>query len=413
MSTVESLLRRVPLFRSLESAEIAYLADQCRVIDVAPGTIFIEEDALGDSMYVIGRGQVEIIKALGTPEESLLAVYGEGELVGEMSLLNPAQPRSASARTRDSVRLLVVTRRDIEGLLPRFPGVASDFLRIMSERLYHTANTKIRDLVAKNQELNRAYAELQAAQARLIRQEVLEQELRHAQQIQQQMLPRDLPDLDAVDIGAAMLPARMVGGDLYDVLQVDSRRLALVVGDVSGKGIPAALYMALVSSLLRAAVRTADSAENVLQTINRHLCERDMDSMFVTLLYGELDLSGRTFTYVAAGHDRPLVWHPQEGMVALPPARSRPLGLVPTTLLTGGTVALTPGTLVLLVSDGVTEAMNENGEQFGRTRLQHVVAGAPSRSAQAVCDHIVAAVAAHQGPTPQADDITLLAFQLR
>lgn len=92
MQTIEALLREVPLFSSLEPVEIAYLAEHCQIIDLEPNVIFLHEDELGDSMYVIAHGSVDIIKALGTQEESLLAIYQEGELVGEMSLLNPWNP---------------------------------------------------------------------------------------------------------------------------------------------------------------------------------------------------------------------------------------------------------------------------------------------------------------------------------
>lgn len=412
MQTIEALLREVPLFSSLEPVEIAYLAERCQIIDLEPNVIFLHEDELGDSMYVIAHGSVDIIKALGTQEESLLAIYQEGELVGEMSLLNPLQPRSASARSRDNVTLLVVTREAIEQLLPRFPRVAIDFLRIMSERLYATASVKIRDLVVKNQELNQAYADLQAAQERLIQQEVLEQELRHAQRIQQQMLPTVLPKFAHVDIGARMIPARMVGGDLYDVIQLDDERLAVVVGDVAGKGIPASLYMALVCSLLRATASTTTMPTDVLRVVNEHLCDRDMDSMFVTLIYGVLNIHSGEFTYVLGGHDRPYIWHGTDGSATEKTARSRPLGLLHETLLQSSSAHLTRGSYVLLFSDGVTEAMNQAGEQFGPERLLNEVIGRNDLSAQALCDHVVAAVERHQGEAPQSDDMTVLALRM-
>ena len=124
------------------------MAERCQIIDLEPNVIFLHEDELGDSMYVIAHGSVDIIKALGTQEESLLAIYQEGELVGEMSLLNPLQPRSASARSRDNVTLLVVTGRRLSSCCRASRALQLTFAHY-GERLYATASVKIRDLVVK------------------------------------------------------------------------------------------------------------------------------------------------------------------------------------------------------------------------------------------------------------------------
>ncbi|MBK8047512.1 MAG: SpoIIE family protein phosphatase [Anaerolineales bacterium] len=122
------------------------------------------------------------------------------------------------------------------------------------------------------------------------------------------MLPARLPRLSEVDIGAKLLAARAVGGDLYEVIRLDEDRLGFAIGDVSGKGIPAALYMALVSSLLRSEAKAGTAPADVVAHINQHLCERDMESMFVTLLYCDLDRRTRILRCVRAGHEHPMLW---------------------------------------------------------------------------------------------------------
>ena len=178
--------------------------------------------------------------------------------------------------------------------MERFPKLALDVIRILSARLRDSDNATIRDLRDKNLELSQAYADLEAAQQQIIEQEALRRELQHAYQIQQSMLPAALPAVArAWTLGAQMLPARMVGGDFYDVIHLpDANRLVFLVGDVSGKGIPAALFMALSSSLLRAeACRGTSTPVDVLRCVNRQLLDRRMKSMFVTLFYGELNLA--------------------------------------------------------------------------------------------------------------------------
>ena len=265
----------------------------------------------------------------------------------------------------------------------------------------------------KNQELSRAYADLEAAQQQIIEQETLRRELEHAYQIQQSMLPAALPALAGVDAAAQMLPARMVGGDFYDVIHLaESNRLVFLVGDVSGKGIPAALFMALSSSLLRAeAWRGMDPVE-VLRCVNEQLRARKMKSMFVTLFYGELNLGTRELHYARAGHDLPLAWDARGDAAPLPEGRSQPLGLFDHPVLDAQSVRLAAGTTLLLYTDGVTEAMDANHELFGRERLFAAAKERLHVRAQALCNALVETVTDYQPAGAQMDDITLLALRV-
>ncbi len=403
----------MPLFAELPLDEIHRLAASMRLLTYPVGTLlFIEGDA-GDRLFVILEGSIAIIKSLGTPDERLVNVRGQGEFIGEMSLLTGDGRRTASARTAAPTRLLELTRDDFEALMASRPALAHQMLRVQSRRLRDAHDHTIRDLHEKNERLARAYAELQQAQAQIIAQETLRRELRLARDIQQRMLPQRLPNLPGYTLGARMIPAQEVGGDFYDLFELGGGRLGVVVGDVCGKGVPAALYMALTSSLLRAEAGRSASPEQALRALNRHLGSRGADGLFVTVIYGVLDPVARTFSYVRAGHEYPLAWAADGTPIPVPSGRAIPVGLFPEPILESATLTLPPGATLLLFSDGVTESRGVDHALLGHERLRELAYGSHASSAEALCDELLATLAAHQGAAPQADDITLVALRAR
>jgi serine phosphatase RsbU (regulator of sigma subunit) len=373
--------------------------------------LFQEGDA-GDRLYIVLSGAIAIIKSLGTPDERLVNIRRVGEFIGEMSLLTGDGARTASARAHTAAELLELTSADFEALMAGRPALALQMLKVQSRRLRDAHDHTIRDLHEKNERLAQAYAELQEAQGQLIAQEALRRELRVAHDIQQSMLPAALPALPGVELGARMVPAREVGGDFYDVFPLDGGRVGLAVGDVCGKGVPAALYMALASSLLRAEAARNSSPEETLTQLNRHLSGRDPGGLFVTLLYGVLDPQARTLDYVRAGHEYPLLWGPGRPPAPAATGRSIPLGLLPEPVIERVTLELPPGAGLLFFSDGVTEAHGPDLELLGQGRLAELIRASAAPSAAALCDELLAALADHQGDGPQADDITLLAIRM-
>src|SRR5262245_38172806 len=272
----QPLLGRVPLFASLPAADLDALAEQLQELRYPAGTLLMREGEYGDRFYVVLDGQIAIIKAMDTPDERLVGVRGPGEFVGEMSLLSGNGQRSASARVLADAMVLELTRADFDTLLHRYPILAYDMLRVQNARLRESDNATIRDLQEKNRQLAQAYADLQlqnqrlaqayadlaTAQAQIIAKETLERELQLAREIQESILPRRMPELPGVDLGARMVPAREVAGDFFDVIPLGPTQLGLVVGDVCGKGMAAAIFMAQTRSLLRAeASRAATPAE--------------------------------------------------------------------------------------------------------------------------------------------------------
>lgn len=406
-----TLIAHVPLFRALPAPDLAELARSLEPAAYPARAMLFHEGDIGDRFFVVLDGTIAIIKALGSPDERLVALRGAGEFVGEMSLLSGNGLRTASARVEADAVVLTLTRADFDALLHRHPTLAYEMLRVLSTRLNASHNAAIHDLHEKNTRLEAAYAQLQAAQAQLIEQETIKRELQVARDIQESMLPQQLAALPGVALGARMVPARMVGGDFYDVIALDGERLALVIGDVSGKGVPAALFMALACSLLRAEALRTPEPEAVLRNCNRQLLSMNRHNMFVTVLFAVLDAPNRRLTYVRAGHDVPRLWH-GSNPIDLPRDVGHPLALFDEPALDMQSIALPPASTLVFFTDGVTEATAVDDTFFGLEQLDRTVASLLDHAPQTICDQLIDTLIAFHAGAPQSDDITLLAARI-
>jgi serine phosphatase RsbU (regulator of sigma subunit) len=202
--------------------------------------------------------------------------------------------------------------------------------------------------------------------------ERIEQELRVARQIQRSLLPEATPELYGWRLTAYYKPAREVGGDFYDFLELENGRLGLVVGDATGKGIPAALVMATTRGMLRAVAQSLDSPGEVLARVNDALCPDIPSEMFVTCFYAILDPKSGTLRYANAGHDLPYLWHGGDAEELR--ARGMPLGLMPEMSYDESEAVLREGDCVLFYSDGLVEAHDPHYEMFGFPRLGALIA---------------------------------------
>lgn len=408
---LSDILHHIALFANLPQGELDALAENLRERLYPPDTVLFEEGEAGDRFYIILEGDIAILKARGTKNEQLLNYRGAGQIIGEMSLLNQDGLRTASAVTHTACKTLELSRAEFDALLARRPNLAFEMMRVLSSRLSEANDRTIRELTAKNVKLEQAYADLQAAQEQIIQKHLLERELARAEEIQRSMLPRHLPHLEGYEIGATMIPARSVGGDLYDIIQLSDEKLGIVIGDVSGKGIPAALFMALTQSLIRATATADMPPAEVLTRVNHHLYEMNASGMFVTVLYGVLCKESREFNYVRAAHEHPLVWDKAGKRLPSPEDHGLPLGLFSNPVFQTQTLELPAiGTLVLY-TDGVTEAMDANRDFFGQEQLEAAVAAALNTTAAGLCQHLVQEITAFHGDTPQDDDITLVVIQ--
>jgi PAS domain S-box-containing protein len=237
----------------------------------------------------------------------------------------------------------------------------------------------------------------------------IEQELQVARLIQQTLLPKTLPRLPGYDVAAYYQPAREVGGDFYDFLELEDGRLGLVVGDVSGKGVPAAIVMAITRTMLHAAYRLGSPAPGeILEQINNILYPDIPPNMFVTCLAALLDSRSGRLQYANAGHDLPYLRH-ADGVSELR-ATGMPLGLMPNMSYEQKEIMLKPGESVLLYSDGLVEAHDPRREMFGFPRMQRFVGAHPGGAT--LIDFLLGELKRFTGEDwEQEDDIALLTLE--
>ena len=234
----------------------------------------------------------------------------------------------------------------------------------------------------------------------------LQNELGVASKIQQSILPTRFPDRPGCRIFANMKPARNVGGDFFDVIHLADGRIGIAIADVSDKGVPAALFMMSCRTLIKGAAIGKTNPGEVLHEVNQLLQEDNDAAMFVTVFYGVYDPDSQQFHYANGGHNSPLVVHADGSSAELPLTGGIALGLIPDLDYDNNTVTLSRGDMVVLYTDGVTEAFDEQGNQFGTGRLQEVFAGAEPTDVQDANRSVFEAVEKFAGDTPQSDDIT-------
>ena len=239
----------------------------------------------------------------------------------------------------------------------------------------------------------------------------LQNELDVATKIQQSILPTKFPSGDDYEVFGHMVAARNVGGDFFDVLRLEYDRIGLAIADVSDKGVPAALFMMSTRTLLKGTAIGGSEPGAVLREVNDQLCEENDAEMFVTVLYSVFDPKTREFTYSNGGHDSPLIIHADGSSTLLPLTRGIALGVLPGLTYNQQTVTLEPGDTVVLYTDGVTEAMNADGEQYGLDDLRSMFAGDPPNSSEDANKAIFDAVHEFAQDTPQSDDITCLVLR--
>jgi phosphoserine phosphatase RsbU/P len=399
-------LSSVPLFASLPADEIRRLEMRLQVSKCPPGRVLIREGHSDDKFYLVLEGQVEVVKALGSDEERLLGVRGTGNLLGEMSLFSQDGCHTASVRALSSLRLLKVPHTELDVLLQRQPQFAYEIIRSLSRRLEESENITIQELKYKNQRLGEAYEELKAAQIQIVEKERLEKELEISGQIQQSLLPRKIPQIPCYDFGALMVPAHSVGGDFFTYFKLGHDRLGLVVGDVSDKGVPAALFMALTYSLIHAEATNARSPVEAFRKVNRHLMQMNSSKMFVTLVYGILECSSGDFHFARAAHPSPYLLDGAGQLMEVPVSSGQPLGLFDNLPIDEQRVHLPPGGTLLLYSDGVSETKNVEGTDFAPDLLYRSMADNRTRSAREICKQLWLDVQAHGRGLPQQDDFT-------
>jgi sigma-B regulation protein RsbU (phosphoserine phosphatase) len=249
-------------------------------------------------------------------------------------------------------------------------------------------------------------------QAERLERERIVKELEIARTIQESLLPDKMPDIAGAEVTAFSLPAKQVGGDFYDFIPISEGILGLVIADVSGKGVPAALFMALSRALMRAnSLNDPQVADAVLQT-NRLILDCTSSGLFVTLFYAIVDIPHQTLRYVCAGHNPPLLYKRRTGERLWLEADGIALGVIEDIELEEKSLTLDDGDLLVLYTDGVTEATNLQEEIWGEERLMQLVMDNHDLSANELGDKIRDAAMEFTGAAPQFDDFTLMVVKM-
>jgi len=397
------------VFQGLEERTLDVLRAMATPRTYPPGTVLCRQGEVEETFYIVVKGRVSVTRTETDGEEHLLAMCGPHDYFGELALLDN-RPRMATCTTIIETTVLEITAEVFARLVEESPAVAYTITNHVLATMRDLDRRALDTLAAKNEALQEAYDELRAAQAELVEKERLERELEIAAEVQRTLLPAQLPQYTEYGFAAYLEPARHVGGDYYDVIELDDEQVALVMADVVDKSVHAALFMAVTRTLFRTASRSSSAPAEVALAVHAGMMDTSTAEMFVTAFYGVLNRSSGRLTYVVAGQERPLLARPGEPVRPLE-GRGRFLGMIDPLRLTEYTLEIEAGDRLLLFSDGVTDALNQAGEHYGYKRLEAALSTCRAWQLAELVSYIAEDVEAWCQGMPAFDDVTLLAVE--
>ena len=250
-------------------------------------------------------------------------------------------------------------------------------------------------------------------QALALEKERIGAELELAYRIQASALPKEFPERKEFGVYASMTPAKMVGGDFYDFFMIDDRHLGLVIADVSGKGVPAALFMMVSSVLIRHTAAGQYSPAKILQSVNHQICARNPEEMFVTVWLGILDIATGKLTAANAGHEYPMIKGAGKSFEMLKDRHGLVIGAMDGVRYKDYEIVLEPGAKLFVYTDGVSEAADRNLNQFGTDRILETLRSGEEGSPREILEAVNKAVREYAGDTPQFDDLTMMCVEYK
>jgi sigma-B regulation protein RsbU (phosphoserine phosphatase) len=303
--------------------------------------------------------------------------------------------------TRPIVRLVQATRKIGQG----------DFEARLPVRKSKDEIAQLTNAFAVMQDQLRSY--VHNLQETTTAKEKIESELHVAHQIQMGMLPRGFVTPDNWDLFATLDPAKAVGGDLYDFFYLDKDHLCIAIGDVAGKGVPASLFMMVTRTLLRAKAVAGTPISQVIGSINHELCQDNPSEMFVTFFAGIVDLKTGEMEFCNAGHNYPYILSNGEEIRQLKVRNGLPLGIFETAVYTSGVFTFKPTEILVLTTDGITDALNQSNDFFGEAKLAASLTQLANKSTRSLTELLIGELKRFSSGAEQADDITILALQYK
>ncbi len=404
-----SIFRNV--FRGLDEEGLEELRQVAEIHTYPEQTTLIRQGDRGNTLYVVVEGRVAVTQRLEDGQERLLGIRGPREFFGELALLDET-PRMASCVTLTETRVLEVTEETFDHVLENSPAVAYAIMRHVVDMLRDNDRTSIKGLMAKNKQLQEAYEELKTAQASLVEKERMERELEIAADVQRSILPGNLPQYPGYHFAAYLKPARQVGGDLYNIIDLDQEHVGILLADVADKSVQAALFMAVTTTLFQVESKHSLSPSAVAQAVHQGLMEVSSNAdIFVTAFYGVLHRRSRKMTYILAGQERPFLLRGDEPVKTLS-GRGRFLGMVNPLELHEYSIQLHPGDKLLLYSDGAVDAENWEHEQFGYDRLVALLAENRHCTVQELITAVATEITTWNEDVSPFDDLTLVAMEV-
>lgn len=428
-SDIAAILHSHPLFAETDLAALTELLGRARLLTLHPGEVLLRQGEASDAAYIVieGSASVRIETTYGRVN---LSTVSAPTLLGEIGVFMGV-PRTATIEATNPLRVLRIDNGDLQKFgseNPRFlaavmmqvghrfqtfnqaVGFYSNALRALRQ---HDFDLRLlEDLKAPLPELADFTHSFRQLAEEIVERRAHREEMASAAAIQRSMLPlaalRPRGDT-ALDLFALMLPAGDIGGDFYDYFLLEDRRLVITIGDVSGKGIPAALFMTAVQTALRLALRQQQTLDAAIAAANDLLVANNDEEMFATLFCAVIDIASGVAVVCNCGHPAPFVLRPGRGPDRIT-SSSLPLGLQLDARFKTETMMMRNGDMIFLWTDGLSDALNTAGERYGEQRLEQLVFALSTERAR---DFVLAAtglVTEFASEASQFDDLTALAF---
>ncbi|AFY40332.1 cyclic nucleotide-binding protein [[Leptolyngbya] sp. PCC 7376] len=393
------------LFQGVQPVLLKDLLQRCSIQSFPAGSTLTEPGQENHTLYILLGGHLMVYLA-ETEDAVLNPEMGfqipVGECIGEMSIIEN-KPVSAYVVAATECRLLSIPESLFWDELMSWPEVVKSMLTGLSSRMRRLDKVAIKTLEER------------------LRFEQIERDLKAAAQIQSNILPQEKPLLaqyHQVDVAASIEPAREVGGDFFDTFPIDEHTVGLAIGDVSGKGIPAALFMIRAVTILRASIARLniqdENLASIFSAVNRQLCESNPNCLFVTIFLGTLDVRTGKLTYVHGGHNRPFLKRVNEGSAMIPIPDGMLLGIFAEAEYKLAELTLGKGDLLVMYTDGVTEARDRDGQFFMEERVTSILDQLPATiSSTDIVSVLGNRVKNFTEQMPQSDDITIMTLRYK